>query len=101
MLDSEEVKIKPVTLGDMQIGDIFLKTGKPIGHAVTIADMAQNIKTGEKIFLVVQGFMPAQEFHVLKNLNNSEISPWYTLKEGGILELPQWTFEVNHLKRYK
>lgn len=93
--------VKSVALDAMQIGDIFLKTGKPIGHAVTIADMAENKITGEKIFLVVQGFMPAQQFHVLKNLNNSAFSPWYTLKEDGFLELPQWTFESKHLKRYK
>jgi hypothetical protein len=93
--------VKSVALDDMQIGDIFLKTGRPFGHAVTVADMAENKATGEKIFLVVQGFLPAQQFHVLKNLNSSETSAWYTLKEGESLELPQWTFETKHLKRYK
>lgn len=93
--------VKSIPLNEMKIGDIFIKTGRPIGHAVTIADMAENKKTGEKIFLVVQGFMPAQDFHVLKNLANSSINPWYSLSEGDFLELPSWTFETKHLKRYK
>ena len=55
--------VKDVPLSQMQIGDIFLETGQPMGHAVTVADMAVHEQTGEKIYLVVQGFLPAQEFH--------------------------------------
>ena len=59
----------------MKIGDVFIKGGSP-GHAVTIVDIAINPKTNKKVFLLAQSYMPAQEIKILKNPNNSELSPW-------------------------
>ena len=84
---------------EMQIGDVFIVGGFP-GHAVLIVDMCENKKTGEKLFLIQQSYMPAQEIHVLKNFNNDELSPWYSINYYSELKTPEWTFESNQLKRF-
>ncbi len=58
-------EMKNISIEAMQIGDIFLKGASP-GHAVIILDMAENKKTGEKIFTIAQSYMPAQDIHILK-----------------------------------
>ncbi|MEA3450960.1 MAG: DUF4846 domain-containing protein, partial [Bacteroidota bacterium] len=74
--------------------------GRPYGHSVMVVDMAENIKTGEKIFLIVQSFMPAQSIHILKNFNNSSLNPWYSLNFGEKLYTPEWTFTKDDLLRF-
>ncbi len=58
---------------DMRIGDVF----NYAYHAVMIADMAENKKTGKKVFLLVQGMMPAMDVHIVKNPKERSISPWF------------------------
>ncbi len=82
----------------MQAGDIFIQGGFP-GHAVTVMAVAKS-ETGKKIFLLSQGYMPAQDIHILKNYSNPEISPWYSLSEIDPLFTPQWQFESGTLKRW-
>ena len=90
-----------VNISDINIGDVFIKGGSP-GHAVLVVDMAVESGTGEKIFLLAQSYMPAQETQILKNPNNSELSPWYAVEEiDDRLETPEWTFSSNQLKRFK
>ena len=55
---------------DIEIGDVFIQTGNPYGHAIIIVDVAIN-KNKEKIFMLAQSYMPAQEIHILKNPNNN------------------------------
>ena len=62
---------------DLQVGDILITAGSP-GHIVFIAGVSENQK-GEKLFLLAEGFTPAQSIHVLKNPFNPKISPWYEL----------------------
>lgn len=57
----------------VELGDVFIHGGFP-GHAVLVADVADNAK-GDRVFLLVQSYMPAQEIHVLKNPNR-RLSPW-------------------------
>ena len=85
----------------MQIGDLFIQTGNPIGHAIIIVDMAINHQTGEKIFMLAQSYMPAQDIHILKNPSSTSASPWYKLNPEAELITPEWTFSYNHLKRFK
>lgn len=96
---SLERELKPVPLEAMQIGDVFIKGGFP-GHAVLVADMAENPQTGEKRFLLLQSFMPAQDIHVLKNLRDPDKSPWYPLELSGDLVTPEWTFARTSLRRW-
>lgn len=95
-LDKELI---PVKVEDMQIGDVFIQGGSP-GHCVIVVDMAYNKETGEKIFMLVQGYMPAQEMHILKNNNDMAISPWYSLDFGDKLYTPEWNFNKEDLKRF-
>jgi len=97
---SLEKEMKPTSLANMKIGDVFIKGGFP-GHAVIVVDMAQNKNNGEKIFLLAQSYMPAQELQILKNPNDSELSPWYSSKINGQLRTPEWIFEKRQLKRFQ
>ncbi len=91
-------EMKKISIEKMQIGDVFIKGGSP-GHAVIIIDLAKNNK-GEKIFLLAQSYMPAQEIHVLKNFNNQKIAPWYSTKNLEILQTPEWKFTKDNLRRF-
>ncbi len=84
---------------DIAIGDIFVQGGFP-GHAVLVVDMAINSKTGEKIFLLCQSYTPAQDIYILKNLQNQELSPWYTVDLSDTLYTPEWTFTLRDLMRF-
>jgi len=97
---SLEQELIPVgSILEIRIGDVFIQTGNPYGHAVIVTDMAENIDTGEKVYMLAQGYMPAQDIQVLVNRENTMISPWYTLGEGPI-ETPEWTFMPVDLKRF-
>jgi len=79
-------------------GDVFIKGGFP-GHAVTVMAVAKN-SGGESVFLLSQGYMPAQDIHILKNYRDPELSPWYRIKDIYPLYTPQWQFEKGSLKRW-
>jgi len=80
---------------DMAIGDVFILGGSP-GHAVMVVDMAES-KEGEKIFMIAQSYMPAQDTQVLKNLQDEKLSPWYSATITGYFDTPQWTFGAHQL----
>jgi len=82
-------------------GHVFIQTGTPYGHAVIVMDVAEHITTGERIFLIAQSYMPAQDMHILVNPMNSVLSPWYTVLFNGDLITPEWTFKKEHLKRFE
>lgn len=85
--------------GKMQIGDVFIHGGFP-GHVVLVADMAEDPKNKEKVFLLAQGFTPAQEMHVLHNPVD-RMDPWYPVnKIGDTLLTPQYNFEREELRRF-
>lgn len=89
-----------VNVNDMQIGDVFIKGGSP-GHTVIVADIAKNKKTGVKLFMLLQSYMPAQEIQLLKNPTDPSLGPWYNLQFGDILYTPEWTFRKTQLMRFK
>ena len=83
---------------DIAIGDVFILGGSP-GHAVIVVDVAEN-ENGEKVFLLAQSYMPAQETQILKNKTDKKISPWYSANITEYLYTPQWTFTVDQLKTW-
>lgn len=93
-------ELKSIDMSEMQIGDVLLRMGNIYGHAIIVVDMAENTQTGEKIFMIAQSYMPAQNIHILKNLNNKKLSPWYSLNFEGYLQTPEWTFTSDDLKRF-
>ena len=95
---SLEKELKKVNVKGIRPGDVFIQGGFP-GHAVIVVDVAQN-SVGDKIFMVAQSYMPAQDIHVLKNPNDSGMSPWYSTDFGSTLYTPEWSFERNNLRRF-
>ena len=93
---SRELKPVPST-EPVQAGDVFIQGGFP-GHAVIVVDTAEN-KSGERLFLLAQSYMPAQQVHILKNPNDANLSPWYRYLPGP-LRTPEWRFPDNSLKRF-
>ena len=90
--------LKSVPLHDIKVGDVFVQNTQPNGHAVIVVDLVENIK-GEKLFLLAQGFQPAQEIQILANPNRDDLNPWYQLKEGELLT-PEWRFMTSDLMRF-
>ena len=78
-------------------GDVFIKGGSP-GHAVIVVDVAATA-AGERVFLLAQSYMPAQEIHILRN-PGSAASPWYPAAATGELRTPEWTFRYEDLRRF-
>lgn len=88
-----------ISVDEMQVGDVFLKGDSP-GHCVIVLDMAKNTETGEMIFIAAQGYMPAQEMHIIKNPADPQENPWYPQKFGEELITPEWTFTKEQLYRF-
>lgn len=92
-------ELQPVTdINTIQPGDVFIKGGSP-GHAVIVTDVAVNEQTQQRIFMLAQSYMPAQDIHILLNPVN-EGSPWYSTRFTGDLYTPQWVFHQNQLSRF-
>jgi hypothetical protein len=83
---------------EMQIGDVLIQKGNPYGHAVLVVNMATD-SAGNKLFMLAQSYMPAQETQILVNRNNESLSPWYPLKKGEIIT-PEWRFTSSDLRHF-
>lgn len=93
-------ELTKISLDELSVGDVFIKGGFP-GHAVIVVDVALRPATNEKIFLLAQSYMPAQNIHILNNPNNQQLSPWYSLKEcSEQIETPEWIFLSDALMRF-
>lgn len=66
-------------LSALRPGDVFVypaRKGAKYGHAVMVADVAKNEKTGEIAFMVVEGNTPARSIHLMRNFKHP-FSPWF------------------------
>ena len=97
-LSMDSYESDTINLADMEVGDIIIKGGSP-GHVVMVVDSCENA-AGEKAFLLAQGYMPAQEFHVIKNPAHAK-DPWYYESEMTFpLRTAEYTFDdENMIKR--
>ncbi|MCI8308214.1 MAG: DUF4846 domain-containing protein, partial [Lachnospiraceae bacterium] len=87
---SMEKESEKISLGKLRIGDIFIKGDSP-GHVVMVVDVCKDSE-GKKAFLLGQGYMPAQEFHLLNNPRR-EGNPWYYEEDVSYpFETPEYTF---------
>lgn len=96
---SLEQELRPISPEEIQIGDVWIKGGSP-GHAVIVVDLAIHEETGEKMFMLAQSYMPAQEIQILTNPHAPNLSPWYHLPEGTTLQTPEWSFTTDQLRRF-
>jgi hypothetical protein len=67
-LSLQEQLFKKSSTGMATIGDVLIQGGAP-GHTMLIVDMAVN-SVGQKLYLLVQGFMPVQDIHVVVNVSD-------------------------------
>lgn len=83
-------------------GDFFVQGGSP-GHAVVVLDVAQH-PDGRRAVLVGQGFMPAQELHVVQRSGQGVLDGvWFVLPGDGEGELdtPSWRpFSLKDARRF-
>lgn len=94
---SMEQESKKIKISEAEAGDIFLNAGSP-GHVVMVVDVCES-PDGKKAFLLGQGFMPAQEFHLLKNPLHED-DPWYYLDEVSYpLQTPEYSFKKGSFRR--
>jgi hypothetical protein len=97
---SLEREMRPIPTRELRAGDVFIKGGFP-GHAVLVVDVVQNPASGEKRFLLLQSFMPAQDMHILTDPGTGNASPWFRLPEdGAVLVTPDWIFKAATLRRF-
>ena len=75
---------------DIRMGDVLIQGGSP-GHAMLIVDIVEN-NNGQKLFLLAQSYMPAQDIHIVMNPAETDLSPWFLSKEGAVLT-PEWAFK--------
>lgn len=92
----KQLKLK--SIDSINIGDVFIQSGNPYGHAVIVVDLCKN-KEGQTKAMLAQSYMPAQETQVL--LNPKDNSCWYLInsKENNI-ETPEWTFSKTDLRTW-
>lgn len=93
-------ELQKIPLAQLKPGDLFIKGGSP-GHAVMVMDMAIHPTTGDKVFLLSQSYMPAQNIQILKNFTNAKLSPWYSMSEiDEFINTPEWTFDRDQVMRW-
>ena len=74
----------------LEPGDVLIQGGYP-GHAILVLDAAVT-PDGRRFVLLGQSYMPAQQFHVLKNLADPARSPWFDAAalDGAGIVTPEW-----------
>ncbi|WP_299441673.1 DUF4846 domain-containing protein [uncultured Aquimarina sp.] len=96
---SLHTELPKVKVKDLTIGDMLVKPGSP-GHIEIIVDEIVN-NQGDKLFLLAQGNTPAQNVCLLKNFEDTSMSPWYRFKENTAVYTPSYYFEKAQFIRFK
>jgi hypothetical protein len=98
---SLEQQLTPVVrFSDILPGDVLIKGGSP-GHAMIVMDVAED-PAGNKLYLLAQSYMPAQDIHVVVNPVDGKLSPWYRVQkeDDDRIITPEWIFFSNQLRSW-
>ncbi|HNN94976.1 MAG TPA: DUF4846 domain-containing protein [Pseudomonadota bacterium] len=86
----------PLATSPVMPGDVLIQGGHP-GHAVLVLDVAERAaqpgQPARRYLLLGQSYMPAQQFHVVRNLGEPALSPWFeeaALDRPAGLATPEW-----------
>ncbi len=90
---------KIINKANVEVGDMLIYPGSP-GHVIMVVDKITTID-GDILFIFAQGNTPAQSVHILKNLNDTSISPWYDIEMNQYLEIPTYYFNKTQFIRFK
>lgn len=92
-----EKALTPKSFGRLTGGDVLIRAGSP-GHAMLVIDVAED-NQGHRMYLLAQGYMPAQDIHIVKDPAEPTLSPWYSANAAGsVLETPEYTFLTSELR---
>ncbi|MDR3235677.1 MAG: DUF4846 domain-containing protein [Prevotellaceae bacterium] len=92
--------VQRASLYDISPGDMFIQAAHS-GHVVVVVDVAQNPKTGDRVFLLAQSCQPAQLLHILVNPSDPNLSPWYSISAiEDKLATPEFMFYKRDLHRF-
>jgi hypothetical protein len=84
---SLSAEMKPIGKTQLVPGDVLIQGGYP-GHAVLVLDAADGAD-GKRHLLIGQSYMPAQQFHVVKNPAGGV---WFDADalDGSGIKTPEW-----------
>jgi hypothetical protein len=84
----------------IKTGDILISAGSP-GHVVVIVGRAKAKSSGEIVFLIAEGYTPAQSIHILTNPYHGKMNPWYKLSvEDRITVTARYTFSNTNIRSF-
>ena len=67
---------------------------------VSIIFVAINQKS-ERVFMLAQSYMPAQDIHIVVNPGSDQRSPWYKVEDiGKDIITSEWIFSSSQLKTW-
>jgi hypothetical protein len=89
--------VRAATSSPVEPGDVFLQPGSP-GHAMVVVDAAE--RDGSRAILLAQGYMPAQDVHVVRNPGSPTGGAWFAAGAGRALSTPEWTFRWSERWRF-
>lgn len=92
-------ELREADIRNVAIGDVFIRGGSP-GHAVIVVDVAADATGARRAFILAQGFMPAQEMHILRDPASPDVSAWFEASPDAALVTPEYTFAPGSLKRF-
>ena len=94
-------ELRPVPLPEVRPGDVLIRGGSP-GHAVLVADVAEHPQSGQRYLLLAQSYMPAQNIHILRNVDRPALGAWFAVPglNEPFVETPEWTFARTELGRF-
>ncbi len=91
-------ELREIAATEILPGDLVIWGGSP-GHAVIVVDMAE--RDGERVMLLAQSYMPAQDIHILKNLRDPELNPWYRVSDlKGTFHTAEYIFTEYKIRRF-
>ena len=95
-------ELQPVLLNEVRPGDVLIHGGRP-GHAVLVVDVAENPQSGQRYLLLAQSYMPAQNIHILRNVDHPALGAWFAVPAPAEpqVDTPEWTFNREELGRFE
>jgi hypothetical protein len=94
-LETRKVKLDK----SIKAGDILITPGSP-GHAIIIIGRAK-AANGDMVYLLAEGYTPAQSIHIITNPYAGDISPWYRLSVNDpSTTTARYTFEKTNIRSF-
>jgi len=101
-INTVQTDLQPISINNIMPGDMFIQISHP-GKAVIVLDVAYNLTTGDRIFLLAKTYSAARTASVLVNPKEAwSGSPWYTIKVGeNKITTPEFVFYKQDLRRFQ